>query len=200
MVRASIGLGGGLSVEPFYLLEYRRNELEPSGTYFSTNDYASPGGTRLFLGSGALPDNGLLGAIPRGADINPPNSGQYGIAAHLLPTGHSEIEYGLYYARYHSRAPVISTRTPSAPINTDLTGPLTLAFIQGGVPAAAAGPQAVAIFAIIVKSQVAPQTLTPVEIATLQSPSIQAAIGGARRIALLQAAATARYVVEYPKD
>jgi hypothetical protein len=101
--------------------------------------------------------------------------------------------------RYNSRSPVISARTPSVAVNMDLTGPLTAAFIRGGVPAAQAGPQAAAIFALIVRSQVAPQTLTPVELATLQSAPVQAAIAGARQIALLTAAATGRYFTEYPE-
>ena len=45
-----------------------------------------------------------------------------------------------------------------------------------------------------------PQTLTPTEIATLQSAAVQAAIAGAKKIALLQAAATGRYFTEYPED
>jgi hypothetical protein len=38
-VKASIGLTPEITVEPFWLLEFRRNELEPAGTYFSTNDF-----------------------------------------------------------------------------------------------------------------------------------------------------------------
>jgi hypothetical protein len=50
-----------------------------------------------------------------------------------------------------------------------------------------------------VQSTLAPQTLTPAQIATLQSAPVQAAIAGARQIALLTAAATGRYFVEYPE-
>jgi hypothetical protein len=199
MIKASIGLTPHLTVEPFWLLEFRRNELEPSGTYFSTNDFAARGGSQVFLGFGTLPDNGTLGAISRDKDREGSNYNQYGVAAHITAPALNDTDFGLYYAKYNSRSPVLSARTPTTPINTDLTGPLTIAFIRGGVPAAQAGPQASAIFAIIVKSQLAPQTLTPVEIATLQSAPIQAAIAGAKSIALLTAAATGRYFVEYPE-
>ena len=43
LVKASIGVTPTVTIEPFWLLEFRRNELEPAGTYFSTNDFASRG-------------------------------------------------------------------------------------------------------------------------------------------------------------
>ena len=199
MVKASFGVTKNVTVEPFWLLEFRRNELEPAGTYFSTNDFATRGGQNVFLGFGSLPDNGALGLIPRDKDRDAGNFNQYGLATRVLAPGLNNTEFGLYYARYHSRSPVISARTPTVAVNTDLTGPLTAAFIRGGVPAAAAPAQAAAIFALIVKSTLAPATLPPVEIGTLQSAPIQAAIAGARQIALLTAAATGRYFTEYPE-
>jgi hypothetical protein len=201
MVKASIGVAKGITVEPFWLLEFRRNELEPAGTYFSTNDFATRGGSNVWLGFGSINDNtgSTLGAITRDKDREGGNYNQYGVATRILAPALNNTEFGLYYARYHSRSPVISARTPTTPINTDLTGPLTAAFIRGGVPAAQAGPQAAAIFQMIVKSQLAPATLTPVEVGTLQSASVQAAIAGAKQIALLTAAATGRYFIEYPE-
>ena len=38
-----------LSLEGFYQLQWAGTEPDPSGTYFSTNDYGTPGGTRAFL-------------------------------------------------------------------------------------------------------------------------------------------------------
>ena len=198
MLKASLGLTPNLTLEPFWLLEFRRNELEPAGTYFSTNDFVTRGGHTVMLGFGSIADQGsTIGGIPRDKDRDGSNFNQFGLAAHLLAPAVNNTEFGFYYARYHSRSPVISARTPTVAVNRDLTGPLTAAFIRGGVPAAQAGPQAAAIFQLIVRSQVAPQTLTPVELATLQSPSIQAAIAGAQQIALLTAAATGRYFTEY---
>jgi len=200
MIHASLGLTKTLTIEPFWLLEFRRNELEPAGSFFSTNDFATRGGSTVWLGFGAIPDRGsTLGGIPRDKDREGSNYNQYGVAARILAPALHDTEFGLYFARYPSRSPVISARTPTAPVDTNLTGPLTAAFIRGGVPPAQAGPQAAAIFALIVKSQIAPQTLTPVEIATLNSAAVQAAIAGAKQIALLTAAATGRYFVEYPE-
>ena len=199
MVKASIGVTPTVTIEPFWLLEFRRNELEPAGTYFSTNDFATRGGSQVLLGFGTLADTGTLGAIPRDKDREGSNFNQYGVATRVLAPGLNNTEFGFYYARYNSRSPLLSSRTPTSPINTDLTGPLTLAFIRGGVPAAAAPAQAAGIFQLLVKATLAPATLTPVEAATIQSPAVQAAVAGARSIALLSAAATGRYFAEYPE-
>lgn len=200
MLKASIGVAPDVTIEPFWLLEFRRNELEPAGTFFSTNDFASRGGSNVFLGFGALADSGSLGMIPRGLDRDGGNFNQFGVAMRVLAPSLHDTEFGFYYARYNSRSPVLSARTPTSAINPDLTGPLTAAFIKGGGPASAAPAQAAAIFALIVKSQVAPTTLTPTDIATLGSPGIVSAIAGAKQIALLTAAATGRYFLEYPED
>ncbi len=200
MVKASIGLTENLTIEPFWLLEFRRNELEPAGTLFSTNDFASPGGSQVWLGTGSLSDLGTLGGIGRADDRTARNQGQYGVAVRWLAPQLNNTELGFYYAKFSSRSPVISTRTPTAAINTNLTGPLTIAFVQGGLPPATASAQAAFVFGAIVKSLTAPATLTPTEIGTLQSAAVQAAIAGARKIALLQAAATGRYFTEYPED
>ncbi|MBL9202669.1 MAG: DUF1302 domain-containing protein [Opitutaceae bacterium] len=198
MIKASLGVAPNVTVEPFMLLEFRRNELEPAGSYFSTNDFATRGGSNVWLGFGSIADQGsAIGAISREKDRDAGNFGQYGLATRFLVERLNNTEFGLYYARYHSRSPVISARTPTVAIDTNLTGPLTAAFIRGGVPAAQAGPQAAAIFQLIVRSSLAPASLTPVELATLNSAPVQAAIAGARQIALLTAAASGRYFTEY---
>ncbi len=198
MVKASIGLTPEITVEPFWLLEFRRNELEPAGTFFSTNDFATRGGSTVWLGFGSIADLGsTIGGISREKDRDAGNFNQYGLATRLMAPGLNNTEFGFYYARYNNRSPVISARTPTIAVDTNLTGPLTAAFIRGGVPAAQAPAQAAAIFQLIVRSQTAPATLTPVELATLQSAPVQAAIAGARQIALLTAAATGRYFTEY---
>jgi hypothetical protein len=199
MLKASIGVTKNLTIEPFWLLEFRRNELEPAGTYFSTNDFASRGGQYVFLGFGSLSDQGTLGGIPRDLDREGNNFSQYGVAAHYQAHAINDTDFGLYYAKYHSRSPLISARTPTVAINTNLTGPLTAVFIKSGLPAATASAQADGIFQLIVLSQTNPGALTPTQLATLQAPSTQAAIAGARSIALLNAAGTGRYFTEYPE-
>jgi hypothetical protein len=117
MVKASIGITKNVTVEPFWLLEFRRNELEPAGTYFSTNDFATRGGSKVMLGFATLPETGTLGGIPRANDREGSNFNQYGIATRVMVPELHDTEFGLFYARYNSRSPVISAVTPTGPIN-----------------------------------------------------------------------------------
>ena len=144
LIKASIGLTPNVTIEPFWLLEFRRNELEPTGTYFSTNDFATRGGRQVLLGFGTLPDSGVLGGISRGDDRDAGNFNQYGIATRILAPNLNNTEFGLYYARYNSRSPVISARTPTGPVSTaliistasSLAAPVVPAMIASGIPAA----------------------------------------------------------------
>ncbi len=203
-IDASIALTDKLSVEALWMLEFRRTEIDPAGTYFSTNDFASRGGNAVYLGFGALSDLQSLGAIPRAPDRLPKGVNQGGVAVHYLATGLNQTDFGFYYLRYDSRLPVISARTPTGPISSafvlstagNLAQPLGTAMAQAGYPAAGV-PAAL-------------QTLlgaafTNVPIAALPAslqpfyPSAQAIAAGAKKIGLLTAAATGRYFVEYPE-
>jgi hypothetical protein len=200
MLKGSFSLSDTVTIEPFWLMEFRRVEVDPAGTYFSTNDFATRGGRNVYLGFGALSDQTPLGAIPRTLDREGNNFNQFGISTRVLAPALNDTEFGFYLTRYHSRLPVISARTPTAPIDTNLTGPLTAVFVRAGLPAAQAAAQAAGVFQLIVLSQTNPAALSPVQIATLQAAQTQAAIAGARQIALLTAAGTGRYFVEYPED
>lgn len=200
MLKASMGVSTNVTVDAFWLLEFRRTEIDPAGSYFSTNDFATRGGRAVYLGFGALSDLQPLGAVGRDLDHEANNFTQYGGDIRVSVPTLGDTEFGLYFANYHSRLPVISSRTPGGPVNTDLTGPLTQAFVRGGVPAAQAPGQAASINSLITLSRTNPAALTPTQIATLQSPSIQAAIAGAQQIALLTAAASARYFIEFPEN
>ncbi len=52
---ASFSITENLSVEGLYLLEWEEIEPDPAGTYFSTNDFATIGGTFVMLGFGTAP-------------------------------------------------------------------------------------------------------------------------------------------------
>jgi hypothetical protein len=54
-VWASFQLTDNLSVEGVYMFEFEEIEIDASGTYFSANDFASPGGTYVMLGFGTVP-------------------------------------------------------------------------------------------------------------------------------------------------
>ena len=116
MASGSINLTESLSAEAFYLFDWQRTRIDPPGTYFSTNDFVAQGGKKIYLGFGAIGDSSTLGAIPRGTDREPGNSGQYGINLKWLAHGLKDTEFGLYYMNYHSRLPVISAMTPTVPV------------------------------------------------------------------------------------
>jgi hypothetical protein len=200
MAKAALNLTDDLSLEAFWLLEFRRTEIDPAGSYFSSNDFATRGGRHVYLGFGALSDQQPLGGIPRDLDHEGNNYTQYGANLRLSVPALADTEFGLFFANYHSRLPVISAVTPTGPINTNLTGPLTQVFIRSGLDSTTAAAQAAGLWQLIVLSQTNPGALTPTQLATLQAAQTQAAIGGARQIALLTAAATGRYFIEYPEN
>jgi hypothetical protein len=200
MAKAAIGLTDTISLEAFWLLEFRRTEIDAAGSYFSSNDFASRGGRNVYLGFGALSDQQPLGAIPRGLDHEGNNYTQYGADLHISVPALADTDFGLFFANYHSRLPVISAVTPSTPINPNLTGPLTQVFLRAGLDSPTAGAQAAGLFQLITLAQTNPSALTPTQIATLNAPQSQAAIAGAKQIALLTAAATGRYFIEYPEN
>ncbi|MBW7895117.1 MAG: DUF1302 domain-containing protein [Opitutaceae bacterium] len=207
MIKASIGLTPNITIEPFWLLEFRRNELEPAGTYFSTNDFASRGGDTVWLGFGGIADiggvnNTGLGGILRDKDHERSNFNQYGIASHIYTK--SGLDIGLYYARYHSRSPVISARTPTGPVSSALvvatasnlaTAQLAPAMVGAGYPAAGV-PSALSTLIGAALTNV-PAAALP---ASLQPfyPAARTIAAGAQQIGLLTAAKTGRYIVEYP--
>ena len=208
MVKASIGVAKGVTIEPFWLLEFRNNRLEPDGTYFSTTDIASPGGNNVFLGFGSLPDSGTLGAIPRAKDRVGGNYNQWGIATHVLAPGLGDTDFGFYYARYNSRSPVISAITPTSGIDpayvqataTSLAQPaLVPAMIAAGIPAASVPTllgQLLGAALTNVPAASLPASLTPY---AGFYPSAQAIAAGAGKLGLLAAAANGRYFLEYPE-
>ncbi len=206
MVKASIGVARNVTVEPFWLLEFRRNELEPAGSFFSTNDFASRGGSNVFLGFGTLSDRGTLGNIPRGPDRRPSDISQYGVAVHVLAPKLNDTDFGFYYASYRSRSPVISARTPTSAISPAFVQATagSLATTNLAPAMVAAGYPAAGVSAAITTLLGAAFTNVPVAglPATLQPfyPAAQSIVANAGKIGLLTAAATGRYFVEYPDD
>nr|VFK52562.1 MAG: Protein of unknown function (DUF1302) [Candidatus Kentron sp. TUN]VFK53045.1 MAG: Protein of unknown function (DUF1302) [Candidatus Kentron sp. TUN] len=108
MLSLSIDVTEDLSTEIFYQLDWDKVIAEPSGSYFSTNDFATDGGSRVYLGFGDLPDTGGLGAVPRVGDNNPSDSGQWGVALRCFSEDLNDTEFGFYYMNHHSRLPVLS--------------------------------------------------------------------------------------------
>jgi hypothetical protein len=129
MISINAGITDNLSLEAFYQFYWDNTEIEPFGTYFSTNDQASPGAARVTLGFGLPPPEGPtdnpvqpvgtrppVGSwIPRKDDNEPSHMGQGGVALRYFAPWLWETELGLYYMRIHSRRPVISGLTGDPP-------------------------------------------------------------------------------------
>ncbi len=122
MAWGSVDINESNTIEGFYQFAWDDTDPEPSGSYFSTNDFATDGGNKLMLGFGAIPDIVPVGApvnvpigpaVPRGEDVEPSDSGQFGLAYRLYVPQFHDTELGFYYVNYHSRLPIISARTGS---------------------------------------------------------------------------------------
>jgi hypothetical protein len=137
MIWGSVDLTPSVSLEALYMFEYREIRPDPAGTYFSTNDIATPGGSYAMLGfvypqPVINPDlyyevckEGNLGAsdsplppqlvgtgcalsLQRGETNEPSDSGQYGAALRWFLENLGGTELGFYYLNYHSRLPTVS--------------------------------------------------------------------------------------------
>lgn len=109
MIWTSIDLSQNLSLEALYIFEFEQIDPDPAGTYFSTNDFGTPGGEFVMLGFGLFPELTPAVTISREPDRYADEGGQYGLAlryfADWLGTG---TDFGFYYLNYHSRLPLIS--------------------------------------------------------------------------------------------
>lgn len=246
-----------LSLEAFYQLKWAETRIDPSGTYFSTNDYATPGGERAFLYRDEFPvsdrggafnslsplapainkdlaDAGLPGSfgldfmsVPRAADRDARDSGQWGVAVRYYAEELADTEFGFYFVNHHSRLPLVGARygtmegitnaaraAAALPAATSTTigavTPLVQERVVAGVTAniaqavEAAVPADTPNRAQVVQGRVAEQ---------LAAPETQAAIAervagevGSQARSIVQVVATdlygrtARYLVEYPED
>lgn len=109
MLSVAVNLTDKVSLETFYQLKWERTQPEAAGTYFSTSDFTSIGGTRANIGFGKFPENTPGTTIVRFPDRTPHDNGQYGAAVHYLANWLHDTDLGLYAMNYHSRLPVFST-------------------------------------------------------------------------------------------
>jgi Protein of unknown function (DUF1302) len=120
----NVQLTKNFSTQLLYLFDWHEDIIEPDGSYFSTNDVAGAGGTKVVLGFGAISDQGVnftpLGGslisnfqqIPRLPDDRPSESGQFGVKFKwYLPNFSQGTELGFYFLNYTSRLPVVSVQT-----------------------------------------------------------------------------------------
>ncbi len=208
MATASINLTQELSMEAFVLFDWDRTRVDPPGSYFSTNDFVAKGGKKVYLGFGAIADSSPLGAILRGTDNEPGSSGQYGINLKWLAHGLNDTEFGIYYMNYHSRLPVISARTPTSPVNVALlqsdSGAI-LSPLLGASIGAALGSSDPAVIGGALGTLIG-ATLTGVPASALPAAlqpfyaTVANVTGQLASRETLVAAATGRYLIEFPQD
>jgi hypothetical protein len=125
MFTLSAGLTDALSFEAFYQLEWEKTVIDACGTYFSTADVAGTGCNVVTL-NGLLSDqanmaNGLF--ITRLSDIEPDDSGQFGVAFRYFAEQLAGSEFGIYYMNYHSRIPYLGGFTSSNSLVPDAAIP-----------------------------------------------------------------------------
>ena len=137
MIWGSVDLTPSVSLEALYMFEYRQIRPDPAGTYFSTNDIATPGASYAMLGfvypqpvinpdlygevclegnlaasDSPLPPQlvgtGCALSLRRGETNKPSDSGQYGAALRWFLENLGGTELGFYYLNYHSRLPTVS--------------------------------------------------------------------------------------------
>lgn len=132
MAFASLGITDNLSVEGFYQIKWEPTAIDGCGTYFSNNDFAAEGCDGIRVQGASLAALGAnvsdqtyfntLGTnLPWSATgINPvverhengrreaDDDGQFGISLRYFAESLNSTEFGLYFAKYHSRLPVTS--------------------------------------------------------------------------------------------
>lgn len=107
-------LTDNITLEAFNQFKFEPFRIDPLGTFFSSTDVFSPGGSQSFTGFGRTPDNAHgqqavdNSTIPRGPDRYARDDGQYGGALRFFLPWLNNSEMALYGINYHSRLPIAS--------------------------------------------------------------------------------------------
>jgi hypothetical protein len=216
MVYSSIGLTNSITVEGFYLYDWGKTEIEPPGSYFSTNDFAGDGGSRVMLGFGDWSEFGTrLGALGLDKDFmavgreargGADDSGQFGVALRFLSSFLGDTEFGLYFMNYHSRVPIISARTGTQGGLGNAVAAATALTLYSTPGSPTAGNAAASIAAGAAKgaqagaSNPAGAATGALTVAGTAGPDAASRGTAARTYILDQYSQTARYLTEYPED
>jgi Protein of unknown function (DUF1302) len=218
----NLQLTRNVSTQLLYLFDWHETLAPPTGSYFGTSDAGVVGGNRLYLGFGAISDQGVnftpLGgtlisdfqAINRLPDHKPPDSGQYGANVKFyLPNFGQGTQVGLYFLNYTSRLPVLDANTGTQAGLGNAFGAINA--IGGAAQALAAGlpfAAAVATGAAVGQSRAAAtggnlSAATATQYATIGANTLLA--GGnvnqqAQNIATYEYGKTAGYYEEFPQD
>lgn len=96
-VAVHLGWNGKLALLGYYRLQFKPSQLFPIGSYMSTVDFVGPGAEFLY-GPG-------MARIPRGADIEPSDFGQWGAGLEYQVTPMTAV--GSYFIRYSNANPEV---------------------------------------------------------------------------------------------
>jgi len=105
-VYASFLLPLDMSLEAFYAFNWRKTELDPVGTFYSSGDLFGPGGAYINIGADG-PNNPAtrIGIVE---SEEPDDQGQWGVKlGHYANWLNQGTELGLYYVNYHSKLPYL---------------------------------------------------------------------------------------------
>lgn len=104
LLHGAQSLGAALTLEAFYQLEWRPTTQDNCATFLAQADYLADGCNQLARPAGA--------PLPRGADRDARDSGQFGLALHyyLEPLA---TDFGAYLLNYHSRLPLLGVADAS---------------------------------------------------------------------------------------
>jgi hypothetical protein len=118
MLRVDLSVGEALSFQGWWQVKYVKTSIDPKGSFFSTNDFISPGGSFVMIdGTGAVGDNpppaSPVPAFPpvfvsRAANRYPDDLCNGGGSIHYFADWLHDTEFGVYGAYYSSRVPLIS--------------------------------------------------------------------------------------------
>lgn len=220
MAWASRELSDNVSVEAVLLAEWEKTKIDPTGTFFSTNDFVAVGGSNAYTGFGRRNDsNGTAGLFPvspnarlwapRSPDREADNQGQYGIALRAFLPGLNHSELGFFHVNYHSRTPIVSGYrgglTSAGTISADLSAAQSGALAAAGIPTVASGVPGCAAFDVPTFGALH----TPANIGALAG--VTGSLASATALSALNATNAAcaanlgrggagSYFVEYPED
>ncbi|HJV01093.1 MAG TPA: DUF1302 domain-containing protein [Burkholderiaceae bacterium] len=96
-VSGNLQINSDLSVGAYYQYQWRPLRLPAAGSYFSPADFVGDGANLLLTPVG--------GAASRTHDLEGRDSGQFGARVKFKVPG-SEVEYGLYAAKYDDKSPI----------------------------------------------------------------------------------------------
>jgi hypothetical protein len=222
MVNFSLQFNDNLSAQAIYITDWNATVPEPAGSYYSSNDFAPVGGSKVVLGFGSFSDQGVdfrpLGGtyisnfqtVNRLATRKPDDQGQFGVnLKYYAPNFNNGTEFGLFFLNYHSRLPLISGQTGTQRGVGNAFGALNAvgAAAQGlaaGLPINAAIATAAQLG--VARSAAAGGNLdlaTATQYATVGANTQLSrgdVTGQASNIATHEYALTAGYYTEYPED